>query len=199
MTELSRRNALVGLGCLAVWPSRARAAPTRYTLIDKGSNVGFRFFLSGVPTQGSMPVKSAQIVIDPQNLGASRVDVTLNVAKARTSLFFATEALVSPQVLDAGRFPTIRFVSQSITLASDGRLSGGASIRGLLTMRGVTRPIALNANVLRAPGSAADDLRYLTVQLDGSVSRTAFGAGGFADLVTDRVDLDILAVIAATT
>ncbi|MDU9002750.1 YceI family protein [Sedimentitalea todarodis] len=199
MIDPTRRSVLISLSCMAVGLSPAHAAPTRYSLVAKDSNVGFRFFLSGAPIKGSMPVQAAQITIDPSNLGASQVDVTLNVAKARTSLFFATDALISAEVLDAKQFPTIRFVSQSITLAGDGRLSGGASVHGLLTLRGMTRPITLNANVLRAPGSAADDLSNLTVRLDGSVSRSAFGATGFPDLVTDIVELDILAVIAASS
>lgn len=198
MIDPTRRSVLISLGCLVLGLSSAQAAPMRYTLVKKRSNVGFRFLLSGVPIQGSMPVQAARIVIDPKNLGASRVDVTLNVAKAKTTLFFATDALISAEILDAKRFPTIRFVSKSITLARDGRLSGGASIHGLLTMRGVTRPITLNANVLRATGSATDDLSNLTVRLDGSVSRAAYGATGFPDLVTDTVGLDILVVIAAS-
>ncbi|MEP3331614.1 YceI family protein [Sedimentitalea sp.] len=197
MFDPTRRSVLIGLGYLAFGLSPAHAAPTGYTLSEKDSNVGFRFLLSGVPIQGSMPVQAAQIIIDPANLAASQVDVTLNVAKAKTALFFATDALVSTEVLDAKQFPTIRFVSQAITLASDGRLSDGASIAGLLTLRGITRPITLNANVLRAPGSAADDLSNLTVRLDGAVSRAAFGATGFPDLVADIVELDILAVVAA--
>lgn len=195
----NRRSVLISIGCLVVGLSPAHAAPTRYTLVEKDSNVGFRFFLSGAPIQGAMPVQAAQIIIDPTNLAASKVDVTLNVAQAKTGLFFATDALLSAEVLDAKRFPTIRFVSKSITLANDGRLSGGASVHGLLTLRGMTRSITLNANVLRAPGSAADDLSNLTVRLDGSVSRAAFGATGFPDLVADTVELDILAVIAANT
>lgn len=197
MIDPTRRSVLITLGCLAVNLSPAYAAPTRYSLVEKASNVGFRFFLSGAPIQGSMPVQAAKISIDPANLSASQVDVTLNVAKAKTALFFATDALVSAGVLDAKQFPTIRFVSQSITLASDGRLSDGARVHGSLTLRGVTRPITLNADVLRAPGSAEDDLSNLIVRLDGSLSRATFGATGFSDLVTDTVELDILAVITA--
>lgn len=197
MTDFTRRRALLALACLALGPVGASAAPTQYTLRKEASSVGFQFYLSGVATRGTMPVKAADIIIDPNHLAASRVDVTLDVAKAKTAFFFATDALLSRDVLDAAQFPTIRFVSKSIQLASDGRLSGGASIRGLLTMRGVTRPITLTASVLRAPGSAADDLSDLTVRLNGAVSRSDFGATGYSDLVKDKVNLDILAVVSA--
>ena len=194
MIHLTRRTVLAAFGCFALG-SAAAAAPTRYVLDTKASTVGFRFSLNGVGQDGAMPVDRADIVIDPNNLAASRVDVTLNVSRARTGLMFATQALISPAVLSADQFPTIRFVSQSVQLAKDGRLSGGARISGNLTMRGVTRPITLNVNLYRARGSATDDLGQLTVRLDGQVSRVAFGASGYPELVDDLVTLDILAVI----
>ncbi|MFD3189493.1 YceI family protein [Sedimentitalea sp. HM32M-2] len=194
MIQPTRRDMLVALACLALG-TRSAAAPTRYALDRAASTVGFRFILNGVSQTGSMPVQRADIFIDPANLAASRVDVTLDVAGARTPLGFATQALLSPEVLDAARFPTIRFVSKTILLSRDGRLSGGARIRGHLTLRGVTRPITLNAGLYRPRGTRADDLDILTVRLSGQLSRTAYGAAGYPRLVGDRVTLDITALI----
>lgn len=196
MTHFSRRSIILTLASVLVCRP-AFAAPTQYQLDTKSSKVGFRFSLSGVEQTGSMPVERADIVIDPKNLSASMVDVVLRVAGARTSLIFATQALIGPDVLDSAQFPTIRFVSDKVQLAQDGRLSGGARIAGKLTMHGVTKPVTLDANLYRARGSAADDLGELTVQLSGQVSRSAFGASGYADLVDDIVGLDITAVISA--
>lgn len=171
------------------------AAPTRYTLDAKASRVGFSFSLGGRQHNGTMPVSRAVILVDPDNLAASRVDISLDVAGVRTPLPFVRPALIGPEVLDAARYPTIRFVSNKVQLAPDGRLSGGATISGKLTMHGVTRPVTFKATLFRAPGSAADDLSNLTVQLSGQVSRAAFGAVGFPDLVADTIGLDIYAVI----
>ncbi len=204
MTQFTRRKTLLALAafCLPTalpiaLPTALAAAPTRYRLDTKTSQVGFSFILGGTRQKGTMPIKRATITLDPDNLGASKIDVTLNVAKARTGLPFATQALTGPQVLDAAKYPTIRFVSNRVKLASNGRLSDGARISGNLTMHGVTRPITLNANLYRARGSAVDDLSNLTVQLTGEISRSAFGASGHADLVADIVALDIRAVISA--
>ena len=194
MIRLTRRSACFGLAC---WPFTAIAAPLRYRLDAAASRVGFRFVLNGAEQTGMMPVRSASIVIDPANLGASQVDVSVDVAGTRTGLIFATRALVGPEVLDAGRFPTIRFRSDKVQLARDGRLSGGARIAGQLTMRARTLPVTLVANLYRARGSEPDDLSELQVQLSGQLSRSAFGASGYANLVEDAVILDILAVIRA--
>jgi polyisoprenoid-binding protein YceI len=173
------------------------AEPRRYLLDAAASSVAFRFSLNRVPQSGSMPVKKAAVQIDTDALANSRVDVWLDVAGASTGLIFATQAMIGRDILDAARFPFIRFRSRSIRLAPDGRLSGGAEISGDLTLRGVTRTITLNADVYRPPGTAPDDLRSLTVHLDGQISRSAFGASGFPDLVGDTVTLDITAIVRA--
>jgi polyisoprenoid-binding protein YceI len=125
------------------------------------------------------------------------VDVEVHASGARTGLFLATEALKSAEVLDTNRFPLIRFASTSVQLSQSGRLSDGARITGDLTIRGATRPVSLEAQILRPPGTAADDLRRLTESLRGGLSRSAWGITGYPGLVDDRISLDIRAVIRA--
>ncbi|MEM9551759.1 MAG: YceI family protein [Pseudomonadota bacterium] len=200
MPQITRRALTAGLACAAVTcttPGFAAARPTRYVLDPNRSTVAFSYRLNGTPSSGTMPVTRADIVVDPENLSASQVDVSVSVARARTGLVFVTQALKSAEVLDAARFPEVRFVSESVALAANGRLSDGATITGRVTLRGVTRRLSFRANVYRQPGSAANDLENLTVQLTGAISRSAFGASGFANYVDDEVTLDIQAAIRA--
>ncbi|NIZ59664.1 hypothetical protein DL239_01605 [Sedimentitalea sp. CY04] len=192
-----RRHALIMLATGCVLPSTALGAPIRYQLDPDHSQVGFRFKLNGTTQSGSMPVERADITVDPQNLSASRVDVTVTAARARTGLIFITQAMTSPEVLDTAQFPTIRFVSRRIALGASGRISNGARITGDLTLRGITRPITLQAALYRQRGTAPDDLRQLDVVLSGGLNRNHFGASGFPNLVADTVALDIRARITA--
>ena len=144
-----------------------------------------------------MPIRRADLMIDPANLGASTADVIVTPAEARTGFFFATEALKSASVLNTDAHPEIRFQSTAVRLAPSGRLSDGASLLGDVTVRGVTRPIELAASLYRPPGTAPDDLSVLSIQLTGAISRSAFGATGYADIVADEVGLDISATIRA--
>lgn len=194
---MTRRATLTALASALCLPAVAGAAPTRYALDTGASRVGFRFTLNGAAQKGTMPVRAAAVTIDPANLGASMVDVSVNVRGAQTGLLFATQALVGPEVLDAAHFPVIRFVSERVRLAADGRLSGGARIHGRLTIRDVTRPVDLTANLYRPPGTRPDDLQTLQVQLSSEISRSAFGASGYPKLVADTVTLDIFAVVHA--
>lgn len=173
------------------------AAPTRYHLDTSASKVGFIYTLNGAEQTGTMPVSAASLMIDPQNLTAAKVDVKVNVRKARTGLIFATSALKAASVLDAAQFPDIQFIATEIRLGANGRISEGATIIGDVTMRGVTRPITFEAMLYRIQGSRPDDLSQLTIRLTGAVSRSDFGASGYSDFVGDIIKLDILARIEA--
>lgn len=192
---IPRRQALIALASACALPNAALASPIRYTLDPEKSHVSFQFKLNGITQTGSMPISRAEITIDPEQLAASQVDVTLNVGRARTGLIFVTQTMTGPEVLDVAQFPTIRFVSRRVILGAHGRLSEGAKIIGDLTLHGVTKPVTLQAALYRRRGAAVDDLSQLDVVLRGNISRAEFGADGFADLVADRVSLDIRARI----
>ncbi|MDA3857738.1 MAG: YceI family protein [Roseovarius sp.] len=137
-----------------------------------------------------MPVKSATMRIDLRNVSASQIDVSLDASGAKAGFFFATQAMKGPEVLDTARFPTVRFTSTRIT----GSLLK-ATVVGDLTVRGVTRPVTLNAALYRQRGTDPVDLDNLTVLLTGTISRSAFGANGFSAKVGDKIGLRIIARI----
>jgi polyisoprenoid-binding protein YceI len=96
-----------------------------------------------------------------------------------------------PKVLDAVAFPQITFASTSVQAKGE-----GAVVEGIVTIRGVAKPMLMQAVIWRQKGHAAGDLSHLTIRLTGTVNRSDFGATGWADMVGDQVRLDILARIA---
>jgi len=120
----------------------------------------------------------------------SRVNVQLNLAGAQAGFPFASQALKAKNMLWASRFPTISFESTRVTAAGN-----GARIEGNLTMRGVTRPVVLNASLFRKQGTQSGERNELAIRMTGSVSRAAFGADAWANEVGDEVQLDILALV----
>ena len=177
---------------LGVW-----ADPIPYRLQADRSEVGFIFNLSGANNRGSMPVRSADIVIDFARFSNSSADVTVDVSSARTGLIFATEALKAGSVLDARSYPTIRFQSTAIRPNDPRNLSAGGKIDGNLTIRGVTRPVTLDAALFRQQGTAEGDLSQLSFRISGAVNRSDFGASGYSDIVADQIRLDIAARVTA--
>lgn len=185
------RQTVVLAGVLLTLLAQPLAAkPLAYVLDPAGSEVAFEIGVGQNPLRGVMPVSRADLMLDFDHAAASRVDVTLDVARAKMALPFATQAMKGADVLDAARFPEIRF--QSLRLHADGSV---ATVDGNLTIRGVTLPITLAAQIFRPKGSVEGDRSALIVRLKGTVSRSAFGARGFADMVGDPVKLDIRAHI----
>lgn len=189
---MKRRSLFMALAALP-FATAAFGAPVRYALQAKRSSVGFVYQLSGDASKGSMPVRRADVAIDFDNLARSTIDVEVDVRRAKTGFIFATEALKAKSVLDAKNHPTIRFRSTKIRLGGRGSLSDGAQIDGLLTIKGTTKPVTLQAALFRQAGTKEGDLSRLSFQVKGRVSRAAFGATGYADLVADAIDLDIVA------
>ncbi|MEL7013778.1 MAG: YceI family protein, partial [Pseudomonadota bacterium] len=168
----------------------AWSAPENYTLNAAQSVVAFTYNFQGNPSEGRMPVKDARMELDLRNVPASHVEVTLDASEAKAGFLFATQAMKGPNVLNTDQFPEIHFRSTKIT----GDLRG-AEIQGDLTIRDVTRPVTLRAGLYRQEGTEKGDRSRLIVQLNGKVSRAAFGAGGFPGFVDDMINLNIIARI----
>ena len=181
-------RAIIVLAIMLAAP--AAAAPLVYTLDAEDSRVGFKVPFGPDQITGAMPVRSADITLDFDRAARSKVSVSLDVASARANFPFATQAMTGPKVLDAGRHPAISFISTEI-VAIQGE-GAKARMTGNITIRGVTRPVVLNAEVFRPQGSAEGERKRLSVYMTGTVARSDFGATGWSDLVGDEVTLDIL-------
>ncbi|MCA8884234.1 MAG: YceI family protein [Rhodobacteraceae bacterium] len=184
---------ILALLALLIAAQPVLAAPSSYRLDPGGSEVAFTYTLSGQDGTGTMPILRADLVLDFDNAAASRAEVELDATGVQTSVGPITDALKGETILDAARFPRIVFRSSSVTA----RL-GGATVTGDVTIRGITRPLTLSADIFRPQGSAPGDRSHLTVRLTGAIDRHDFGASGYRDLVADMVQLRILARIVQT-
>lgn len=171
---------------LLLGATTATAAPTRYALERDASQVGFVVDFGPDKITGSLPVASADIVLDFDNPPDSHVTVVLDTRGASASFPFASQALRGPKVLATDRFPTLTFSTRD--MRADGRK---ARVRGDVTIRGITRPVMLDGQIFRQEGSASGDLSRLAVHLSGTLRRSDFGADGWADMVGNNVALDI--------
>ncbi|MGB3148352.1 MAG: YceI family protein [Paracoccaceae bacterium] len=185
--------------CLAVVAVLASAlpllaAPHPYVLEPDGSKIGFVTTFGADRITGDFPVTRADLALDFNQVSNCTIDVALDVGGARASFPFAAAALKGPKILNADAFPQMTFVSTSVVKEGD-----KARVIGQLTLRGVTRPVSLQAQILRQPGTAAGDLSHLVVHLTGQILRSDFGATGWADMVGDEVQIDIRARIRAAS
>lgn len=100
--------------------------------------------------RGSMAIRDAQIEFDPQHPEQGSVAATIDAASIDTGQAGRDEHLRSPDFLDTPNFPEITFRSTAIEPRGKRYL-----IHGELTIRGVTRPVALDAEI----GGVVPDMR----------------------------------------
>ena len=112
---------------------------------------------------------------DPAEVAASTVDLTFDAAALRVTgqgepagdVPKVQAAMLGPECLDAARFPTIRFVSTSVAEAGAAAEGGrDFTVRGALTLHGVTRPLTLRVHVAESGDHLAATGRTTLRQTD---------------------------------
>lgn len=112
-----------------------------WTLDPAHSSVTFSVKHMMVTTvRGSMQIRDFDLDLDPDNLPASSVRVSLDAASIDTGMEQRDAHLRSADFLAADEHPTIDFASTAIEPAGD-----AYRIHGELTIRGTTRPVVLEA------------------------------------------------------
>jgi polyisoprenoid-binding protein YceI len=91
--------------------------------------------------RGSLRIAELELDVDPENPEASRVRVSMDAASIDTGHGARDQHLRSADFLNADEFPTIDFLSTGVVRTGD--TSG--KLHGDLTIRGVTRPVVLDA------------------------------------------------------
>ena len=171
----------------------ATATATRTLAIDRShSEVAFqvRHLLSKV--RGRFTEFGGTIEFDETNPQNSRVDVTIQAGSVDTAEPDRDKHLRSADFFDVEAYPTLTFVSTSVTPAGGNRYD----VRGDLTIHGVTQRVVLPASYL---GAATDPWgnTKLVFEAELTLNRKDFGltwnaaleTGGF--LVGDDVKVSL--------
>lgn len=136
------------------------------------------------------------LTLDPKNLAAAKVSVTIPVSKVTTASAGLTAHLLKPAA-EGGKpdfFGTApadaTFVSTKVTPRGD-----GATIVGNLTLNGVTRPVTLAARFYGAGKmpAAMGGKENVGFTATTTIKRSDFGIGYGIPMVSDAVKLDIAA------
>lgn len=130
--------------------------------------------------------------IDPANLDAAKVDVTIPVASVTTASKGLTEHLLRPGK-DGGKPDffganpaAARFVSTSVK--AEGMT---ATITGNLTLNGVTKPVTFEAEFAGAGINPFNKKETVGFEAETEIKRSDFGVNYGIPMVSDAVELDI--------
>lgn len=160
--------------------------------------VGWKVDHLGVtPYFGVFGQISGTLTLDPKNPAAAKVDITIPVAKVATASPGLTAHLLKPAAPGGkpdffGAAPAdARFVSTSVQPSAGGK----ARITGNLTFNGVTRPVVLETEFYGAAKMPAQmgGQEMVGFEAETTIKRSEWGMGMGIPLVSDAVELDIVA------
>lgn len=195
-----RATVLCSLVLLCLGPARAAddpAAPSQdptqvrpgaYVLDPDHGKITWSVSHLGYSTYyGQFTGLSAKLDLDPRSPAKSSLSVSVPLSGVVTGNARLEQHLATPDFFDTQRFPVATFTANGIEQTSPTT----ARITGDLSLRGTTRPMAIDATFTQA-GINPVDRRY-SVGFDGRavVKRSEFGVNAFLPALGDDVTLRI--------
>jgi polyisoprenoid-binding protein YceI len=120
----------------------------------------------------------------PQN---SKVNVTVHTENLATGIPKLDEHLKTPMFFDTAKYPTATFVSSKIEVT--GQNTG--KIYGTLTLHGVSKPVVLDAVMLKQGVSPITNKNTIGFSATTKIKRSDFGMNAYLPNLGDEVQIDI--------
>ena len=181
--------AVPGVAVSGAADASAATAPA-WTVNKAASRIQFQSSQAGSPFTGAFGRWNADIRFDPKNLAGSSVTVHVDMANAHTGASDKDQALPGADWFATARYAEATFAAKSFKDLGGGRYQAA----GTLTMRGVTRPLALvfklaiTGDQARMHGQTTIDRHVFGVGQGqfASADTVPFGVQVVVDLVAKR-------------
>lgn len=157
-----------------------------WTIDPAKSRIGFGVEQLGKLVAGRIGTWTGTIVFEPGDLAAAHIDIRMDMRSASAGTKDIDDVMLGPNFLDAAHANEARFTSSSVSRHGDGYVA-----QGKLTIRGVTRDVALPFNLKIQDGHATARGRLTIKRLDYGVGRNEWAATTY---VADDVTIDISVV-----
>lgn len=127
------------------------------------------------------------INVDNEKPAMSSVNVTIPVASINTNVKALDEHIKSADFFDAVKYPNITFKSTKVETKDKKHFK----ILGDLTVKGVTKPVVLNAVLNKQAVHPMTKLQSVGFNATTSFDRSAFGIGNYVPNVGDKITVNI--------
>jgi polyisoprenoid-binding protein YceI len=161
---MKRKSFAAAALCAMAWLN-ASAANSSYSAAPGASKLEFAGTQAGAAFTGAFHAYTVSVEFDPDALDRAHIDVQIQLASVDTMDKDRDQTIRGPDVFDTAHFPAAHYATRSIAKSGSGYTAIGA-----LTLRGVTKDVAINFQFLPANESAK---LVGTAQL----KRLDFGAG----------------------
>ena len=168
-------------------PDASRIGAGNYTVDPNHTQVVFTVNHLGFNSYwGIFGGATGTLVLDPAKPNAAAVSIEIPLSGLVTTSAKLNEHLAKPDFFDSAKFPTATFKSTSVAVTGT-----TAKIAGSLTLRGVTKPVVLDAKFTGAGPSPMGGKATIGFEATTSVKRSDFGVSYGVPLVSDVVPLQI--------
>lgn len=178
-----RKVFLVFAASLLALGAQAQDQKTVWSLDPAHSSVGFsvrHMMVSNV--RGEFTQFSVSVTTVADKPETAQVEVSIQAASIDTRIADRDKHLRSADFLDVEKFPTITFVSKKVEPAGNGKFR----VTGDLTIKGVTKPVVLEAEVSPVMKDPWGNLR-VGVHATTTINRKDFGVSWHRVLDTGEV------------
>ena len=162
-------------------PVTYRIDPTHTDVIASWSHLGFS---NPVAHFGQV---DGTITYDAQNVGASKVDVTIPLSGMNSHVEAFDKHLRSKDLFEADKYPDITFRSTKVESAGEGRLR----VAGDLTVKGVTKPAVLDVTLNKVGEHPMKKVPTIGFDATTTLKRSDFGIAYAVPMVSDEVRIRI--------
>jgi polyisoprenoid-binding protein YceI len=172
---------------------------TLYRIDPAASRVEFTigkrlFFVTHLMVTGRFSDVQGTISLDEHEPAHSQAEVTIGAVSVDTRMAKRDKHLRTADFFDVERHPTLTFTSRRIETLD--RASGHYRVMGDLTVRGVTREVALDSHYVPTEGEGPT--RRIKLTLTGPLKRRDFGIVWNNPLITIPDDLTVSLEVEAT-
>lgn len=130
---------------------------------------------------------SGTLSFDPNNVPASKLNVTIKTGSLQTQFAPRDRDLKGADWFNTTEFPEITYVGSQF--AKKDEHSG--AVTGKLTLHGVAKPVTLNVVVNKVGQNPLDKINSVGFSARGTLKRSDFGMKTFLGAIGDEVDLII--------
>ncbi|MGI9286341.1 MAG: YceI family protein [Pseudomonadales bacterium] len=129
----------------------------------------------------------ADLTFDANKIENSQVNVTMEASSLDSGVEKFNGHLDGDKFFNVAKFPSITFASTSVKDNGDGTLA----ITGDLTIKGVTKPVTMDATLNKAGLNPVKKIAALGFSANATITRSEWGLGEYAPMVSDAVDISI--------
>lgn len=177
----------IATALFAALAGSALAAPVTYQVDGSHTFPRFSYSHFGLSTQlSSFSNTSGQVVYDAEAKTGS-VDITIDMKSVNTGFADFNGHIQGEDFLDTAKYPTATFKSSKVVFEGD----KPKSIDGVLTIKGVSKPVTLTVTNFLAMPHPMVKKPALGANAHTTIKRSEFNAGKYAPYVGDEVRIDI--------